>query len=164
MKHLLRRTFLVAVGIAVAWGLLRYVWIEFDFLPQVQNTVIDFGIPMVLGILGTFLIRHDISSLKDKYENFAWIVSMLMFFMIFINVNRFVQHRTARVISLTELTSSNISQTDHADYVEVNTSMQIPRWWDEISITAYCLSHVAALILPFIFISFALCVVSVVLL
>ena len=75
MKHLLKRTFLVAVGIAVAWGLLRYVWIEFDFLPQVQNTVIDFGIPMVLGILGTFLIRHDISSLKDKYENFAWIVS-----------------------------------------------------------------------------------------
>ena len=119
MKHLLRRTFLVAVGIAVAWGLLRYVWIEFNFLPQVQNTVIDFGIPMTLGILATFLIRHDISSLKDKYENFAWIVSMLMFFMIFINVNRFVQHRTARVISLTELTSSNISQTDHADYVEV---------------------------------------------
>ena len=119
MKHLLRRTFLVAVGIAVAWGLLRYVWIEFNFLPQVQNTVIDFGIPMTLGILATFLIRHDISSLKDKYENFAWLVSMLMFFMIFININRFVQHRTARVISLTELTSSNISQTDHADYVEV---------------------------------------------
>lgn len=54
MKHLLRRTFLVAVGIAVAWGLLRYVWIEFNFLPQVQNTVIDFGIPMTLGILATF--------------------------------------------------------------------------------------------------------------
>lgn len=121
MKHLLRRTFLVAVGIAVAWGLLRYVWIEFNFLPQVQNTVIDFGIPMTLGILATFLIRHDISSLKDKYENFAWLVSMLMFFMIFININRFVQHRTARIISLAELTSANISQTDHADYVEVKS-------------------------------------------
>ena len=69
----------------VAWGLLRYTWIKLDFLPQIQNTVIDFGIPMALGILGTFLIRHDISSLKDKYENFAWLVSMLMFFMIFIN-------------------------------------------------------------------------------
>ena len=101
------------------WGLLRYTWIKLDFLPQIQNTVIDFGIPMALGILGTFLIRHDISSLKDKYENFAWLVSILMFFMIFINAGRFVQHRTARVISLTELTSSNISQTDHADYVEV---------------------------------------------
>jgi len=121
MKHLLRRTFLVAGGIAVAWGLLRYVWIEFDFLPQVQNTVIDFGIPMTLGILATFLIRHDISSLKDKYENFAWLVSILMFFLIFINVGRFVQHRTARIISLAELTSANISQTDHADYVEVKS-------------------------------------------
>jgi len=103
----------------VAWGLLRYTWIKLDFLPQIQNTVIDFGIPMALGILGTFLIRHDISSLKDKFEDFAWVVSILMFFLIFINVGRFVQHRTARVISLTELTSSNISQTDHADYVEV---------------------------------------------
>ena len=121
MKHLLRRTFLVAVGIAVAWGLLRYVWIEFNFLPQVQNTVIDFGIPMTLGILATFLIRHDISSLKDKFEDFAWVVSILMFFLIFMNVGRFVQHRTARIISLAELTSANISQTDHADYVEVKS-------------------------------------------
>ena len=119
MKHLLKRTLFVAIIMTVAWGLLRYTWIKLDFLPQIQNTVIDFGIPMTLGILGTFLIRHDISSLKDKYENFAWLVSILMFFLIFINVGRFVQHRTARVISLTELTSSNISQTDHADYVEV---------------------------------------------
>ena len=119
MKHLLKRTLFVAIIMTVAWGLLRYTWIKLDFLPQIQNTVIDFGIPMALGILGTFLIRHDISSLKDKYENFAWLVSILMFFLIFINVGRFVQHRTARVISLTELTSSNISQTDHADYVEV---------------------------------------------
>lgn len=121
MKHLLKRTFLVAVCIAVAWGLLRYTWIKLDFLPQVQNTVIDFGIPMVLGFLATFFIRHDINSLKDKYENFAWLVSMLMFFMIFINVNRFVQHRTERVVSLTELTSSNISRTDNADYIEVKS-------------------------------------------
>lgn len=119
MKHLLKRTLFVAIIMTVVWGLLRYTWIKLDFLPQIQNTVIDFGIPMALGILGTFLIRHDISSLKDKYENFAWLVSILMFFMIFINAGRFVQHRTARVISLTELTSSNISQTDHADYVEV---------------------------------------------
>ena len=119
MKHLLKRTLFVAIIMAVAWGLLRYTWIKLDFLPQIQNTVTDFGIPMALGILGTFLIRHDISSLKDKFEDFAWVVSILMFFLIFINVGRFVQHRTARVISLTELTSSNISQTDHADYVEV---------------------------------------------
>ena len=119
MKHLLKRTIFVAVVIAVTWGLLRYAWIKLDFLPQIQNTVVDFGIPMALSILATFLIRHDISSLKNKYENFAWLVSMLMFFMIFINVGRFVLHRTARVISLTELTSSNISQTDNADYVEV---------------------------------------------
>ena len=119
MKHLLKRTLFVAIIMTVAWGLLRYTWIKLDFLPQIQNTVIDFGIPMALGILGTFLIRHDISSLKDKYENFAWLVSILMFFLIFINVGRFVQHRTARVISLTELTSSNISQTDNVDYVEV---------------------------------------------
>lgn len=119
MKHLLKRTLFVAIIMTVAWGLLRYTWIKLDFLPQIQNTVIDFGIPMALGILGTFLIRHDISSLKDKFEDFAWVVSILMFFLIFINVGRFVQHRTARVISLTELTSSNISQTDHADYVEV---------------------------------------------
>ena len=119
MKHLLKRTFFVAIIMTVAWGLLRYTWIKLDFLPQIQNTVIDFGIPMALGILGTFLIRHDISSLKDKFEDFAWVVSILMFFLIFINVGRFVQHRTARIISLAELTSSNISQTDHADYVEV---------------------------------------------
>ena len=106
---------------AVAWGLLRYAWIKLGFLPQVQNTVIDFGIPMALGFLATFFIRHDINSLKNKYENFVWIVSMLMFFAIFISVNRFVQHRTERVISLTELTSSNISQTDNADYVEVKS-------------------------------------------
>ena len=121
MKHILERTFFVAVGMAVAWGLLRYAWIKLGFLPQVQNTVIDFGIPMALGFLATFFIRHDISSLKNKYENFVWIVSMLMFFAIFISVNRFVQHRTERVISLTELTSSNISQTDNADYVEVKS-------------------------------------------
>ena len=119
MKHLLKRTLFVAIIMTVAWGLLRYTWIKLDFLPQIQNTVIDFGIPMALGILGTFLIRHDISSLKDKFEDFAWVVSILMFFLIFINVGRFVQHRTARVISLTELTSSNISQTDNVDYVEV---------------------------------------------
>lgn len=119
MKHLLKRTLFVAIIMTVAWGLLRYTWIKLDFLPQIQNTVIDFGIPMALGILGTFLIRHDISSLKDKYEDFAWLVSILMFFLIFINVGRFVQHRTARIISLAELTSANISQTDHADYVEV---------------------------------------------
>ena len=119
MKHLLKRTLFVAIIMTVAWGLLRYTWIKLDFLPQIQNTVIDFGIPMALGILGTFLIRHDISSLKDKYENFAWVVSILMFFLIFINVGRFVQHRTARIISLAELTSANISQTDHVDYVEV---------------------------------------------
>ena len=119
MKHLLKRTLFVAIIMTVAWGLLRYTWIKLDFLPQIQNTVIDFGIPMALGILGTFLIRHDISSLKDKFEDFAWLVSILMFFLIFINVGRFVQHRTARVILLTELTSSNISQTDNVDYVEV---------------------------------------------
>ncbi|MBB1537939.1 MAG: rhomboid family intramembrane serine protease [Prevotella sp.] len=119
MKHLLKRTLFVAIIMTVAWGLLRYTWIKLDFLPQIQNTVIDFGIPMALGILGTFLIRHDISSLKDKYEDFAWLVSIHMFFLIFINVGRFVQHRTARIISLAELTSANISQTDHADYVEV---------------------------------------------
>ena len=119
MKHLLKRTLFVAIIMTVAWGLLRYTWIKLDFLPQIQNTVIDFGIPMALGILGTFLIRHDISSLKDKFEDFAWVVSILMFFLIFMNVGRFVQHRTARVISLTELTSSNISQTDNVDYVEV---------------------------------------------
>ena len=119
MKHLLKRTLFVAIIMTVVWGLLRYTWIKLDLLPQIQNTVIDFGIPMALGILGTFLIRHDISSLKDKFEDFAWVVSILMFFLIFINVGRFVQHRTARVISLTELTSSNISQTDHVDYVEV---------------------------------------------
>ena len=119
MKHLLKRTLFVAIIMTVAWGLLRYTWIKLDFLPQIQNTVIDFGIPMALGILGTFLIRHDICSLKDKFEDFAWVVSILMFFLIFINVGRFVQHRTVRVISLTELTSSNISQTDNVDYVEV---------------------------------------------
>ena len=119
MKHLLKRTLFVAIIMTFAWGLLRYTWIKLDFLPQIQNTVIDFGIPMALGILGTFLIRHDISSLKDKFEDFAWVVSILMFFLIFMNVGRFVQHRTARVISLTELTSSNISQTDNVDYVEV---------------------------------------------
>ena len=119
MKHLLKRTLFVAIIMTVVWGLLRYTWIKLDLLPQIQNTVIDFGIPMALGILGTFLIRHDISSLKDKFEDFAWVVSILMFFLIFMNVGRFVQHRTARVISLTELTSSNISQTDNVDYVEV---------------------------------------------
>ena len=33
MKHILERTFFVAVGMAVAWGLLRYAWIKLDFLP-----------------------------------------------------------------------------------------------------------------------------------
>jgi hypothetical protein len=74
---ILGKTLLYIVAIALIFALIVLAWEKYDWLPFVKDIIRGVFIPMLLGGLTVFLLRHEFDVLKDKWKPFVQFVIFL---------------------------------------------------------------------------------------
>lgn len=105
--------------IAVAWTVIRWAWLSYDWFPMVKSSISGFGIPLALSFLTSFLLRHEIKSVNDKYENLMGIFLMLSSVFIYVNAGFIAEDATVQVVRIDKLTDLPRKEIKKANYVQV---------------------------------------------
>lgn len=124
---ILGKTLLYIVAVAMTFALIVLAWEEYDWLPTVKDIIRGVVIPMLLGGLTVFLLRHEFDVLKDKWKPFVQFVIFLTGTLVFVNAGIIVQEACAKVMkvdSITTLPNEEIRRTDYLqiENVEPDTS------------------------------------------
>ena len=89
---------------AVAWIIIRWFWLSYDWFPLVKSEIPEIGIPIAMSILMLLLLWHEISSANDKWEGLVFFFIMISSMLIFINAEFIAEDATAKVLSIDKLT------------------------------------------------------------
>ena len=73
----LGKTLLYIVAVAMIFTFIILTWEKYDWFPSVKNIIRWVCIPMLLGGLTVFLLRHEFDVLKDKWKPFVQFVIFL---------------------------------------------------------------------------------------
>ena len=87
----LGKTLLYIVAVALIFALIVLAWEEYDWLPFVKDIIRGVVIPMLLGGLTVFLLRHEYNVLKDKWKPFVKFVIFLTGTLVFVNAGLIAQ-------------------------------------------------------------------------
>ena len=74
---ILGKTLLYIVAVTMTFALIVLAWEEYDWLPTVKDIIRGVVVPMLLGGLTVFLLRHEFDVLKDKWKPFVQFVIFL---------------------------------------------------------------------------------------
>ena len=74
---ILGKTLLYIVAIAMIFALIILAWEKYDWLPLVKSIIRGVVIPILLGGLLVYLLRHVVSALNDKWKPFVMLVIFL---------------------------------------------------------------------------------------
>ena len=97
---ILGKTLLNIVAVALTFALIILAWEKYDWLPFVKNIIRGVIIPILLGGLLVFLLRHKVDALKDKWKPFVQFVIFLTGTLVFVNAGIIVQEACAKVMKV----------------------------------------------------------------
>ena len=116
---ILGKTLLYIVAIAITFAIIILAWEKYDWLPFVKNMIRGLIIPILLGGFLVFLLRHEISVVKDKWKQFFWIVIFLTGTLVFINAGIIAQEACAKVMKIDSITTLSDEEIMRADYLQI---------------------------------------------
>ena len=104
---------------AVAWIIIRWFWLSYDWFPMVKSEIPEIGVPIAMSILMLLLLWHEINSANDKWEGLVFFFIMISSMLIFINAEFIAEDATAKVLSIDKLTDLPREEIRKANYVQV---------------------------------------------
>ena len=105
--------------LAVVWTIIRWFWLSYDWFPMVKSGIPEIGVPIVLAILVSLLLLHEISSANDKWENLLNALVVLFSMVIFVNAGFIAEDATTKVLSIDKLTDLPREEIRKANFVQV---------------------------------------------
>lgn len=117
---ILSKTLLYIVAVAVTFALIIWAWEKYDWLPNVKNIIRGVVIPMILGGLLVFLLRREVSAIKDKWKPFVMFVIFLTGTLVFVNAGIIAQEASARVMKVGSITTLSNEEIRRADYLQID--------------------------------------------
>ena len=118
---ILGKTLLYIVAVAMAFAFIILAWEKYDWFPSVKNLIRWVFIPMLLGGLTVFLLRHEFDVLKDKWKPFVQFVIFLTGTLVFVNAGIIVQEARAKVIKVDSITTIPNEEIKKADYLQIES-------------------------------------------
>ena len=116
---ILGKTLLNIVAVALTFALIILAWEKYDWLPFVKNIIRGVIIPILLGGLLVFLLRHKVDALKDKWKPFVQFVIFLTGTLVFVNAGIIVQEACAKVMKVDNITELPNEEIKRMDYLQV---------------------------------------------
>ena len=118
---ILGKALLYIVAVAMTFALIVLAWEEYDWLPFVKDIIRGVVIPMLLGGLTVFLLRHEFDVLKDKWKPFVQFVIFLTGTLVFVNAGIIVQEACAKVMKVGSITTLSNEEIKRADYLQIES-------------------------------------------
>ncbi len=118
---ILGNTLLYIVAVAMAFALIVWAWEKNDWLPNVKSVIRGVVIPMLLGGLLVFLLRHEVSAIKDKWKPFVMFVIFLTGTLVFVNAGIIAREASAKVMKVGSITTLSNEEIRRADYLQIET-------------------------------------------
>ena len=118
---ILGKTLLYVMAVAMTFALIVLAWEKYDWLPFIKNIIRGLIIPFLLGGLLVFLLRHEISVLKDKWKPFVMFVIYLTGTLVFVNAGIIVQEACAKVMKVESITTLPNEEIKRADYLQIES-------------------------------------------
>lgn len=121
ISAILGKTLLYIVAVAMAFAFIILAWEKYDWFPSVKNIIRWVFIPMLLGGLTVFLLRHEFDVLKDKWKPFVQLVIFLTGTLVFVNAGIIVQEACAKVMKVESITTLPNEEIKRADYLQIES-------------------------------------------
>lgn len=115
----LGKTLLYIVAVALIFALIVLAWEKYDWLPFVKDIIRGVVIPMLLGGLTVFLLRHEYDVLKDKWKPFVKFVIFLTGTLVFVNAGLIAQESCTKVMKVDSITTLSNEEIKKADYLQI---------------------------------------------
>ena len=116
---ILGKTLLYIVAVAMAFAFIILAWEKYDWFPSVKNIIRWVFIPMLLGGLTVFLLRHEFDVLKGKWKPFVQLVIFLTGTLVFVNAGIIAQRACTKVMKVDNITELPNEEIKRMDYLQV---------------------------------------------
>ena len=113
------KTLLYIVAVALTFALIVLAWEKYDWLPSVKDIIRGVVIPMLLGGLLVFLLRHEYDAINDKWKPFVKLVIFLTGTLVFVNAGIIAQEACAKVMKVGSITTLSNEEIKRADYIQI---------------------------------------------
>ena len=117
----LGKTLLYIVVVALIFALIVLAWEKYDWLPFVKDIIRGVVIPMLLGGLTVFLLRHEYDVLKDKWKPFVMLIVFLTGTLMFVNAGLIAQEACTKVMKVDSITTLSNEEIKRADYLQIES-------------------------------------------
>lgn len=121
VSTILGKTLLYIVAVALTFALIVLAWEKYDWLPFVKDIIRGVVIPMLLGGLTVFLLRHEYDVLKDKWKPFVKLVVFLTGTLVFVNAGIIAQESSTKVMKVDSITTLSNEEIKRADYLQIES-------------------------------------------
>ena len=118
---ILGKTLLNIVAVALTFAVIILAWEKYDWLPFVKNIIRGVIIPILLGGLLVFLLRHKVDALKDKWKPFVMFVIFLTGTLVFVNAGIIVREACSKVVKVDSITTLSNEEIKRADYLLIES-------------------------------------------
>ena len=121
VSTILGKTLLYIVAVALAFALIVWAWEKYDWLPFVKDIIRGVVIPMLLGGLLVFLLRHEVGIIKDKWKPFVQFVIFLTGTLVFVNAGIIAQESSTKVMKVDSITTLSNKEIKRTDYLQIES-------------------------------------------
>ena len=118
---ILGKTLLNIVAVALTFAVIILAWEKYDWLPFVKNIIRGVVIPILLGGLLVFLLRHKVDAMKDKWKPFVMFVIFLTGTLVFVNAGIIVREACSKVVKVDSITTLSNEEIKRADYLLIES-------------------------------------------
>ena len=118
---ILGKTLLYIVVVAMTFAFIILAWEKYDWLPSVKDIIRGVIIPILLGGLMVFLLRHEFDVLKDKWKPFVMLVVFLTGTFVFVNAGIIAQSASIKVMKVESITTLLNEEIKRADYLQIES-------------------------------------------
>lgn len=118
---ILGKTLLYIVAIALIFALIVLAWEKYDWLPFVKDIIRGVFIPMLLGGLTVFLLRHEYNVIKGKWKPFVQLVIFLTGTLVFVNAGIIAQESSTKVMKVDSITTLSNKEIKRTDYLQIES-------------------------------------------
>ena len=118
---ILGKTLWNIVAVALAFALIILAWEKYDWLPFVKTIIPGVVIPILLGGLLVFLLRHKVDAMKDKWKPFVMFVIFLTGTLVFVNAGIIVREACSKVVKVDSITTLSNEEIKRADYLLIES-------------------------------------------
>lgn len=121
VSTILGKTLLYIVAVGLAFALIVWAWEKYDWLPFVKSIIRGVVIPMLLGGLLVFLLRHEVGAIKEKWKPFAMFVIFPTGTLVFVNAGIIAQEACTKLMNVASITTLSNEEIKRADYLQIES-------------------------------------------